>query len=85
MESIPSLTQWVKDLVLLWLWCKPAAAAPIQPVAWELRICRRCDHRKEEEEVKKKEQSLRHLWDNNKTPTTLAIRIREREKKEDGV
>jgi len=23
------------DLALLWLWCKPAAAAPIQPLAWE--------------------------------------------------
>ena len=24
------------DLVLLWLWCRPAAAAPIQPLAWKL-------------------------------------------------
>ena len=23
------------DLVLLWLWCRPAAAAPISPLAWE--------------------------------------------------
>ena len=23
------------DLVLLWLWCRPAAVAPIQPLAWE--------------------------------------------------
>ena len=23
------------DLVLLWLWCRPAATAPIQPLAWE--------------------------------------------------
>ena len=23
------------DPVLLWLWCKPAAAAPIRPLAWE--------------------------------------------------
>ena len=23
------------DLVLLWLWCRPAAIAPIQPLAWE--------------------------------------------------
>ena len=23
------------DLVLLWMWCKLAAAAPIQPLAWE--------------------------------------------------
>ena len=24
------------DLGLLWLWCRPAAAAPITPLAWEL-------------------------------------------------
>ena len=39
--SIPSLAQWVKDLalpccLLQLLGHKPAAAAPIWPVAWEL-------------------------------------------------
>ena len=34
--SIPGLAQWVKDLALLWLWCRLAAAAPIRPLAWEL-------------------------------------------------
>ena len=49
--SIPGLTQWVKDpavavscgvgcrhgsdLVLLWLWCRPAAVTSIRPLAWE--------------------------------------------------
>ena len=49
--SITGLTQWVKDpallwavvlccrcssdLVLLWLWCRPAAVVPIRPLAWE--------------------------------------------------
>ena len=33
--SIPGLAQWVKDLSLLWLWCKPAATALIRPLAWE--------------------------------------------------
>ena len=48
--SIPDLTLWVKDLVccelwcrsqtcldllLLWLWCRPPAKAPIQPLARE--------------------------------------------------
>ena len=33
--SIPGLTQWVKDLVWLWLWCRPAAIAPVLPLAWE--------------------------------------------------
>ena len=23
------------DLALLWLWCRPVATAPIQPLAWE--------------------------------------------------
>ena len=32
--SIPGLTQWVKDLALLWLRCRPAAVIP--PPAWEL-------------------------------------------------
>ena len=33
---IPGLTQWVGDLALLWLTHRPAAVAPIQPLAWEL-------------------------------------------------
>ena len=32
---IPGLTQWVKDLALLWLWQRPAAVAPIRSLAWE--------------------------------------------------
>ena len=51
-DSNPGLTQWVKgssiasscsigcrwgsDLVLLWLWHRPVAAAPIQPLVQEL-------------------------------------------------
>ena len=35
MGSIPGLVQWVKDPAWLWLWCKPAAVAPIRPPAWE--------------------------------------------------
>ena len=35
MGSIPGLTHWVKDLVLLWLWYRPAAVAPNGPLAWE--------------------------------------------------
>ena len=31
----PDSTQWVKDPAWLWLWWRPAAAAPIRPLAWE--------------------------------------------------
>ena len=34
--SIPGLDRWVQDPALLWLWGRPAAVAPIQPLAWEL-------------------------------------------------
>ena len=33
---IPGLTHSVKDLALLWLRCRPAAAVLIRPLAWEL-------------------------------------------------
>ena len=48
---IPGLAHWVKepalpqsfgvghrcgsDPALLWMWCRPAAAAPVQPLTWE--------------------------------------------------
>ena len=35
-DSIPGIAQWAKDPVLLWLWHRPAAAALILPLAWEL-------------------------------------------------
>ena len=36
---IPGLAQWVKDpvLLLLWLWHRSAATAPIRTLAWEPR------------------------------------------------
>ena len=33
--SIPGLAQWVKDLVLVWLWCRPTAVASTESLAWE--------------------------------------------------
>ena len=33
--STAGLAQWVKDLALLWLWHRPAAVAPVRPLAWE--------------------------------------------------
>jgi len=33
--SIPGLDQWVKDLALLWLWCRPVATALTRPPTGE--------------------------------------------------
>ena len=33
--SILGLTQWAKDLALLWFWRRPASVAQIRPIAWE--------------------------------------------------
>ena len=35
MGSILGLAKWFKVLELLWLWCRPAATALIQLLAWE--------------------------------------------------
>ena len=35
-DALPGLAQWVVDPGLLWLWCRPAAAALIRPLAWGL-------------------------------------------------
>ena len=34
-SSIPGLAKGVQELVLLWLCCRPAAAALILPLAWK--------------------------------------------------
>ena len=36
--SIPGPAQGVKNLALLWLWCRPAATFLIRPLGWELHM-----------------------------------------------
>ena len=55
--SIPGIAQWVKDLVLLWLWCRPAAVAPIQPLAWELPYAVGAALKSQKKKKKKKKKS----------------------------
>ena len=72
--SIPGLAQWVKDsgvavscgvghrcgldLTLLWLWCRPAATAPFQPLAWEPPYAMGSGLRKGKKKKKKKNKQL---------------------------
>ena len=67
-SSIPGLAQWVKgssiatscdagqrydwDLALLGLWCRLAAAAPIQPIAQELLNVTLCGPKKKKKNRK---------------------------------
>jgi len=75
---IPGLTQWVKDLALarighrsssdpalLWLWHRPAATAPIQPLAWEPpyvagAALKRQKKKKKKKKKRKKERKKRN-------------------------
>ena len=57
------------DVSLLWLWCRLAAAAPIQPLAWEppyatgaaQEIAKR-QKRKEKKRKEKKDQTQQTDW-----------------------
>ena len=53
---IPGLAQWVKDLVLLWLWPRLAATAPIRPLAWELPYAMGAALKKDRKEIFSKGQ-----------------------------
>ena len=46
------------DLVLLWLWCRLTAAAPIQPLAWEPPYAVRATEENGKKDKKKKEKKI---------------------------
>ena len=51
------------DLVLLWLWCRPAAAAPVQPLALELPYAEGVALEKEKRgKLKKRKFQQFHSW-----------------------
>ena len=56
--SIPGLAQWVKDPVLLWLWCRLAATAPNQPQDWEPPYATGTALKRQKRQKKKKRKEL---------------------------
>ena len=48
--------RWGSYLVLLWLWCRPAAIAPIGPLAWEPPYAASVALKKKKEKKKEKER-----------------------------
>ena len=57
--SILDLAQWVKALVLLW--CRPAAVAPIRPLAWEPSYAMGVALKKKKKKKKRNPLSFPHL------------------------
>ena len=60
-------TQRVKALTFLWLWHKPGATAPIQPLAWEppyamcVALKRQKKKRKHVKEVNNMHENMKNL------------------------
>ena len=48
------------DLSLLWLWCRPAAVAPIRPLAWEPPYVMGAALKREKKRKKEKKKKLLH-------------------------
>ena len=59
--SIPGPAQWVKDLALLWLWCRPAAAVPIGPLGWELPYAEGAALKSKKIKTKQKKKQTKNL------------------------
>ena len=55
------------DPVLLWLWCRPAATAPIQLLPWELHMPRCSPKTNKQKNNKKDNTSLVSMWRNSYT------------------
>ena len=70
--SIPGLTQQVKDLLQQklqmrlssgrWLWCRPAAIALIQPLAWEFPYATSTAIKRKKEGKKRKKEKERNIY-----------------------
>ena len=53
--SMALLSEWVKDLTLLWLWNRQAATATIQLPAWELPYATASVLKSKKKKIQKKE------------------------------
>ena len=55
------------DPVLLWLWCSPAATAPIRPLAWDPSHATGADLKRPKKKKKEKKRKKERIKNPNKT------------------
>ena len=53
------------DLVLLWLWCRLAATAPIRPLAWEPAYAKGAARKRQKDQ---KTKLIQNLFSGKRTP-----------------
>ena len=67
------------DPALLWLWCRPAVAAPIRPLAWEPPYAKEADQ--EIAKDKKKKPPFTEMFSTCSQETEKLLRLFRVEKK----
>ena len=72
----PGLTPWAKDPVWRWLWCGPAAVAPVRPLAWEPPCATGVAQKRQKKKKKKKKEQHENLETRNKLKKTLKHLVR---------
>ena len=61
--SIPHLAQWVKDPVLLWLWCRLVATAQIWTPSLRTSICRgEWPYKRQKDKINKKIKNVSKIF-----------------------
>ena len=73
---IPGLFQWIGDLAWLW-WCRPVAAAPIQPLALDAPYATGASlnsQKKKKKKKKKKENKNKVMW-GGPNPTKFSFNL----------
>ena len=50
------------DPLLLWLWCRPEVATPIQPLAWELPYATGAALKQQQQQQKRKVFSINEMF-----------------------
>ena len=75
--SIPGLDQWVKEAVLLWLWCRPETTAPIKTPNLELSYAAgsALKRQKERKRERKKERTNKRKRKKLLCKTEIAILV----------